>query len=50
MIMADRDRPPADRVLLVEGQDDKHVVLHFCMRNKMDVISSLHRQYRSLGK
>ena len=33
--MADRDPPPSDRVLLVEGQDDKHVVLHFCMRNKI---------------
>ena len=26
--MADFDPPREDRVLLVEGQDDKHVVLH----------------------
>ena len=26
--MADFDPPQEDRVLLVEGQDDKHVVLH----------------------
>ena len=32
--MADRDLPPSDRVLLVEGQDDKHVVLHLCRRNE----------------
>ena len=34
MNMADRDSPPSDRVLLVEGQDDKHVVLHLCGRNE----------------
>ena len=34
MIMADRDLPPSDRVLLVEGQDDKHVVLHLRMRDE----------------
>lgn len=32
--MADRDLPPSDRVLLVEGQDDKHVVLHLRMRDE----------------
>ena len=32
--MVDRDLPPSDRVLLVEGQDDKHVVLHLCRRNE----------------
>ena len=28
--MADRELPSSNRVLLVEGQDDKHVVLHLC--------------------
>ena len=28
MIMADQDLLSSDRLLLVEGQDDKHVVLH----------------------
>ena len=32
--MADRDLPPSDRVLLVEGPDDKHVVLH--LRNRSE--------------
>ena len=32
--MADRGLPPSDRVLLVEGQDDKHVVLHLRMRDE----------------
>ena len=32
--MADRDLPPSDSVLLVEGQDDKHVVLHLRMRDE----------------
>ena len=32
--MADFDPPREDRVLLVEGQDDKHVVLHLCRRSQ----------------
>ena len=32
--MADRELPSSDRVLLVEGQDDKHVVLHLCGRSE----------------
>ncbi len=32
--MADRELPSSDRVLLVEGQDDKHVVLHLCRRSE----------------
>ena len=34
MIMADRELPSSNRVLLVEGQDDKHVVLHLCGRSE----------------
>ena len=26
--------PPTDRILLVEGQDDKHVVLHLCKQHQ----------------
>lgn len=26
----------ADKVLLVEGQDDKHVVRHLCIKNGLD--------------
>ena len=32
--MADFDSPREDRVLLVEGADDKHVVLHLCERSR----------------
>ena len=32
--MADFDSPREDRVLLVEGQDDKHVVRHLCNRSQ----------------
>lgn len=31
--MVDLESPIEDRVLLVEGQDDKHVVLHLCRRS-----------------
>ena len=30
--MADGDSTPLERVLLVEGEDDKHVVLQLCIR------------------
>ena len=29
-----RPIPPTDRILLVEGQDDKHVVLHLCKQHQ----------------
>ena len=32
--MADLESPREDRVLLVEGQDDKHVVWHLCRRSQ----------------
>ena len=32
--MARPSSQPLDRVLLVEGQDDKHVVLHFCKQHQ----------------
>ena len=32
--MTDRRMPSGDRILLVEGQDDKHVVLHICERQQ----------------
>ena len=32
--MADFEPPREDRVLLVEGQDDKHVVRHLCNRSQ----------------
>ena len=32
--MADLESPIEDRVLLVEGQDDKHVVFHLCRRSQ----------------
>ena len=32
--MADRGLSLSEHVLLVEGQDDKHVVRHLCMRNE----------------
>ena len=32
--MADLETPREDRVLLVEGQDDKHVVWHLCRRSQ----------------
>lgn len=32
--MTDRESPSPNRVLLVEGQDDKHVVHHLCSRSE----------------
>ena len=34
MIMSDQERSSAEHMLLVEGLDDKHVVLHLCNRSE----------------